>query len=285
MKMRREKISVVLCFLLAICLAACENATQINRSNDSQDIEEPAKDIHVPYSKENAKHDFKGTDGNNGVSDNQALPNKIENQQPASNTDSKPDNEQSKKLDYNPKREHITLPLIIQNPSDDDILSLYYQAARIEEMFENTYFSFDYDSSLDIGNNTYYKVVDDTYRSIADLAGLLKTIFSDYMTGILINNGRYYEADGELYTLWADKGGKIDVGESTYEIIKESAAKIIFRITTETFNNFWEKGSPLPEVIGYKTHDMILEYLDGEWLFTQFYIFGYYDSFDEFLVP
>ena len=261
--MMQNKMIITLLFycLLTLCLASCIITPQNNMgTNDSGD-----------GNKETADH--------NNCNGEESTAETNDNQKTVSNVDSQPYDNHSKKLDYNHKWEPFALPLTKPDPSENDILDRYYQASYIEEMFESTYLNFTDDSSVDIDGDRYFKVIDDRYGSIADLERFLKTVFSDDMAKILINNGRYYEADGELYTLCADRGGNITVGESTYEIIRESATKIIFHITTETL----DAESQLFEVIGYKTHDMILEYLNEEWLFTQFYNFGYYDSFDEFV--
>ena len=251
--------------MLVVCLAACNNLPQGNRANDNLDS---SNEEHIDP--DNAHGEQPAVETNNTLDT-------------LSTMDNQTDNEYSNELKYNPKLQHITLPLTTPTPSDEEVLALYYHADQIAEMFENTYFNFSDDSSIDIDGVTYYKVIDDTYHSIADLEVALKTIFSDSMKKILINNGRYYESDGELYTLCADKGGNINNGASTYEIIKEPASKIVFLISTETIDFHWEEDPPYMETIGYKTHDMILEYLDGKWLFTQFYMFGYYDSFNEFI--
>jgi predicted small secreted protein len=260
--MPKKRMLILICYLLAVFLIGCADTQQGSRDIDSNGSKNEDTD-----NSSKTYEDYSIVETNN-------------NQNIDPNVGNQTDIEFSNKLEYNPRQQHITLPMTNPNPDDDDILALYYQADQIAEMFENTYFNFTNDSYIEIDTNKYYKVIDDTYSSIAALESTLKTVFSEDMIKIILNNGRYHEADGELYTLCADRGGNIYIGESTYNIIRESASKINFRITAEIISNPWEEDI---EIVDYDTHNMVLENLDGKWLFTQFYIFGYYDSFDEFV--
>jgi hypothetical protein len=253
--------------MLALCIAGCDSAPndcydKENQDNSNNGLQEHAKDSNSISNKENIHENF--STGN----DEQYMPKAND------------DNKQNNKLDYSQKPDNIDLPFTNQNPSDDEILALYFQANLIEEMFENTYFNTD-NSYIDLGGFRYYKVIDDRYKSIADLERTLKTIFCDDIAEILIGNGQYHEFESELYTIAADKGGNISVGDSVYEIIKDDTIKIVLRFTTEILDPGEDFSYSI--ISGYRTHEMILEYLDGKWLFTQFYIIGYYDSFDEFI--
>ena len=112
------------------------------------------------------------------------------------------------------------------------------------------------------------KVNHPTIKTYNDLKNHLYNLFSNEIADGLLSSGRYFDKDGELYAIAADRGTDISKGGESYEIIRESDKKIIYRITVELLSN-----EDFVTVIDYEAHDMIYEYIAGKWVFTRFELF------------
>ncbi len=119
--------------------------------------------------------------------------------------------------------------------------------------------------------NSYAKVNDDNFKTLADLENYLHMLFTDSIVNDLLHpkNGteRYCNIDGDLYAIPADRGTNITKGEEKYEIISSNADTITFRVTVEILGE-WD-GNKQP-ITGYETHDFTYEKIGDKWVFTTF---------------
>ena len=119
--------------------------------------------------------------------------------------------------------------------------------------------------SIIFDENGAARVEHPTIKTYNDLKEYLYSLFSNEIADDLLSKGRYFDKDGELYCISAARGTDTSKGKETYEIIRENEKKIIYRVTVED-----RSPEDYVTVIGYTTHDMIYEYIGGNWVFSKF---------------
>ena len=115
-----------------------------------------------------------------------------------------------------------------------------------------------------IDDRHYYRVNHPYINTMADLRAHLESLFSTDIVNELLDTFLYCEIDGVLYDMPASRGTDIFKGEETLEIIYKNESQYTVSVTVENL------GEDLTTVVGYSTHDMIYEMVDGLWVFTSF---------------
>lgn len=109
-----------------------------------------------------------------------------------------------------------------------------------------------------------FRVHHPTISTQDDLRNHLLGLFSrEFAERMLPVPGPFFDRDGVLYGVSMDRGTDPGRGNETHEIIRVSDTKIIYRLTVEVL-------ADLMTVTDYAVYDMIYEYIDGRWVFTQF---------------
>ncbi|MCL2033557.1 MAG: hypothetical protein FWG94_02370 [Oscillospiraceae bacterium] len=153
-------------------------------------------------------------------------------------------------------------------PPDDGEVAAAYQSA-LEVMFWFTFDGMPYGSEgyQEIDAMRYDKVTHPEIQTMTALREHLENIFIVSFVDDLLADGKFRDIDGSLYVMGAARGANIFKGDETYEIIRESDTKIIYRVTVEDLH-LPETGDPI--VIDYTTHDMVYESIGGKWVFSHF---------------
>ncbi|MCL2057282.1 MAG: hypothetical protein FWH02_08720 [Oscillospiraceae bacterium] len=148
-------------------------------------------------------------------------------------------------------------------PDDAEIEAAYHSA--MEVMYWITFDAMPYgEGTQDIDGMTYQIIGHPTIKTMADLKSYLESLFAASIADDKLEGGLFRDIDGSLYKMGAARGGNIFKGDEEYEIIRESEARIIFRVTVEDLDD------PGGDVIGHTIHDMIYEQIDGRWVFGSF---------------
>ncbi len=124
----------------------------------------------------------------------------------------------------------------------------------------------------EINGMMYHKVKSDTIKTYADLENYLYTLFTEEIVAVLLNHGgdyqRYRDIDGVLHASVADRGTDIFKGEETIAVTQESDVKFTCTVSVELLGEEEDF-----VVTGYEIHEYSYELIDGQWVFTNFYLF------------
>ena len=125
----------------------------------------------------------------------------------------------------------------------------------------------DLDDSKQYNGFDYYRVTHDTIKTYAQLVDYLNTLFTDRVVSNLLNENQnlYVDIGGALYTLNASRGVDNTKGNETHEIIREGDTKIVYRVKIEVVD------VDTRSIEGHEVHNFNYEYIDGKWLFSNFY--------------
>lgn len=153
-------------------------------------------------------------------------------------------------------------------PDDAKVKADYERAVEAYEWFDLTTMEIDYADSKDYNNVKYNRVKHPTIKTLGDLESYLKTIFSKEISERLIQGSgqpkHYADIDGALYAVDSQRGADITKGQETYEIVRESDKKIIFKVNVEVVD------PQTQSVTGNEVHNFTYELVDGKWVFTEF---------------
>lgn len=155
-----------------------------------------------------------------------------------------------------------------QPPTDAEIEAIYQRAVEVFGWFDMTTIPYDWDDQMEDANGwVFVRVAYDGISSLADLEAYLHAIFTPNVVSEMFDivPGRFRDFDGVLYVLGGDRGGMMDRGDTTHEIIRESDQRIIYRVTVEILD--WET---LETVVDTVTYDFVLTLVNGKWLFSNF---------------
>jgi hypothetical protein len=155
-------------------------------------------------------------------------------------------------------------------PDKTDVDLAYQNAVEAYGWFDMTSMPLDYSVSRDYNNITYYKVDHESIKTYGDLARYLKSLFADTIVNQLLGqsevNNRYTDIDGQLYAIPADRGADITKGDETHQVIFEGDERIIYRVEVDLIDP--ETGN----IIDKEVHDFSYEPMNGDWVFTNFYL-------------
>jgi hypothetical protein len=156
-------------------------------------------------------------------------------------------------------------------PNDDEMATIFEEAYTVYQWFDLEALTVKTDSE---GNVIFYTVDDNPYcekvddaaiSSMNELKAAVRQYFSTDLAESMINSGRYFESDGILYAIAADRGSDITRGDVLSKVVTDrSDTSVTYTITVETVDP--ETGEPT----GSENIDYLYEYIDGEWLFTTF---------------
>jgi hypothetical protein len=163
-------------------------------------------------------------------------------------------------------------------PGINEVAEAYQKATEAFYWFEVTTMpvaSFDRsDSSTykEIDGMLYHRVTSATIKTYADLENYLYTLFTQEIVAELLDHGgdyqRYRDIDGALHAILADRGTDIFKGEETLAVTQESDVKFTCTVSVELLSEAGDFA-----VTGYEVHEYSYELIDGQWVFTNFYLF------------
>lgn len=155
----------------------------------------------------------------------------------------------------------------INAPDDAQIREAYKKAEEAFGWFDLSTMKCDLDDSKQYNGFDYYRVTHDTIKTYAQLVDYLNTLFTDRVVSNLLNENQnlYVDIGGALYTLNASRGVDNTKGNETHEIIREGDTKIVYRVKIEVVD------VDTRSIEGYEVHNFNYEYIDGKWLFSNFY--------------
>jgi len=146
--------------------------------------------------------------------------------------------------------------------SDEIIEHLYLRAWTLYSWFALTTIPYiDFEDSAPSDDWWGSRVTHETFTTMGTLQSALEALFAPDIVDELLALDRFREYDGILYTIAADRGTRIDLGEETHEIIRVSTNEIIYRVTVE--------------VLGYddvEVSDFHLVYTYNNWIFNNFHL-------------
>ncbi|OEF95689.1 hypothetical protein [Desulfuribacillus alkaliarsenatis] len=150
--------------------------------------------------------------------------------------------------------------------SIDEVQEAYYKAVEAYGWFDMT--TMPVDSTMkEIDGMIYNRVDHSSIKTYADLEEYLHSLFASDIVDRLLDPSfkRYRDIDGELYGILADRGSDIFKGDETLEIEKENDTKFVCIVEVELLDEDFK-------VTDYEAHEFAYELVDGQWVFTNFYM-------------
>ena len=116
-------------------------------------------------------------------------------------------------------------------PADEAILAAYEKAEEAWGWFEIAPMPLDRDDQRTVGEQVYCRVDYPGIKTLADLRGYLKSLFSDGLVEELlpVDGTQYVELDGALYTIDGGRGADITKGEETVQVLRDSVRRPVHR--------------------------------------------------------
>jgi len=150
--------------------------------------------------------------------------------------------------------------------TDAEIGALYNKAANAFGWFDMETMPLDTTyEEVDENGMVYWRVDFEGIYTLADLEVHLSSIFAPEIASELLAGGLYREFEGVLYAIGAGRGGMLDRGGETHEIIRESDQRIIYRVTVDVLDL-----ETLEEVVDTVVYDFALNLVGEKWLFGNF---------------
>lgn len=163
----------------------------------------------------------------------------------------------------------------------EDVLAAYDEAAQLYDWFDLAPMPLDESDSVREGENTYFRVLDETITSTKELRSRLERVFTSKLAEEIFNKvpDQYRDFDGKLYAI---PGGR---GTNIYLLDKTVQAERISEDRWEVTLTFWadyEDARMVPEpetgvsasyptaVAGYSTTCIYYERTSEGWRFTSF---------------
>lgn len=150
-----------------------------------------------------------------------------------------------------------------------EFADIYEMALEAYSWFDLSTMPIDSSDSKEADGMVYYKVKHGTIKTYADLEAHLRSLFAgDIVDGFWEQAGDLYrDFNGVLYAIPADRGTDITKGEHILSFDRVSDEKVKYIIEVELLDE-----DDLETVKGHETHEFYLELIDGEWIFTNFYL-------------
>lgn len=152
----------------------------------------------------------------------------------------------------------------VTEPSVEDVTESYTRAYEAYTWFELT--SMPHESTMkEVDGRVYNKVNHESIKTYDDLENYLYSLFSKEIVEELLDSEfkRYGDIDGELYVVSGDRGTDKYKGEETFEVKQKNDLKFICIVEVELLGEDYS-------VIGYESHEFIYEFIDDQWVFTNF---------------
>lgn len=154
-------------------------------------------------------------------------------------------------------------------PSDEEMKAIFDEAYEVYQWFELEKLEVETDGNsvvmYEIGDNLCGKVTDNRVSSFEELSDIAHSYFSDDICHTLLTDGLYFEEDGVLYQILADRGGDITRGEILSEGVTERTDDAItYTVTVETYDPATDS------VTGSEDIHFIYENIGDQWVFSQF---------------
>jgi len=137
--------------------------------------------------------------------------------------------------------------------------------------------------TMDVGEHqyNYFLVTDERYPTFQSFINDLRNHFSEEFVQHLLSNEDYIEHDGLFYTAHGARGADIGFHDVNYEIISQSADKIIFRATVRYKDSaLFELTEEEWDAINWDEMEFVIkeilytyEKINDNWVFTEFRLF------------
>ena len=162
-------------------------------------------------------------------------------------------------------------------PTDDEILAEYAKAKEASWWFVMGTAPIEWSDQVEADGYIYHRLTGfETYDEYMDyLGGLFSDELIDGWNTLQFTEdsmvSRYIEVDGKAYGIDMARGADIGMGRESCTVIRESPAKYTLRVTVELLDySIPGNMDATGEVIGYEDFDFPYEYVDGDWIFTDF---------------
>ncbi|MGN1012016.1 MAG: hypothetical protein ACI4QO_08035 [Clostridia bacterium] len=154
-------------------------------------------------------------------------------------------------------------------PDDGEMDAVFNEAYEVYQWFELDKLEIESDENgivmYEIEENLCGKVTDSRVSSFEELSEIVHTYFSEDISNRLLTDGLYFEKDGVLYQLLADRGGDITRGEILSQGVTERTDNsVTYTVTVETYD------PSVDAVTGSEEIPFLYENIDGKWVFTRF---------------
>jgi len=156
-------------------------------------------------------------------------------------------------------------------PTDEEVLAEYAKASEAASWFSVCTAPLDYAEMAEVDGMIYHRLRD--FESYDAFKAHLDSLFGDQLLEGWFSEEMpmYVNVDGKVFGMDAARGTDIGKGGESYEILRETKKKYILRVTVELLDySIPEKADAVGAVIGQETHDFLYEYVDEDWVFTEF---------------
>lgn len=155
-------------------------------------------------------------------------------------------------------------------PTDSEIIDAYYKADKVYAWFTRHCLPTNGVRKQEHLYMIYYNVNYPGIRTMADLRRECNKVFTPQMTNNLIATSRTYkEFGGGLYVAAADRGDNILIGETRFEVNRNTANPdycIILKTISEKFSDHTHK-----TLVGYQTLEFSYVHTPDGWRFDTFH--------------
>ena len=163
-------------------------------------------------------------------------------------------------------------------PNEAEIANAYYKALEAYSWFDAESLAYqetesnDDVESVEDNGKVFYKINVTNLETYEDLQKYLRALFSEDIVQRLLNpdhekTALYKDINGQLFGTIYARVTDSSKGKQEYDIIKESETKFIFKVIVHL------RGNDMKETGEVETHEFNYEYINGKWVFTNFYIF------------
>ncbi|WP_202708704.1 DL-endopeptidase inhibitor IseA family protein [Sporosalibacterium faouarense] len=138
-----------------------------------------------------------------------------------------------------------------------DAEAIFQRAQEMLSLFRISSLRHDWNTALKHGDQTYYLVTDEDFKTKDDLNKKLSTIFTGSLYEDLVSLPKYISIDGRLYTYGGEAGSDPALGhvDIVYDHTDSKNLEVYYKVNTyDTENNL------------ISSHDYILKYVDNSWL-------------------
>lgn len=163
----------------------------------------------------------------------------------------------------------------------EDVLAAYDEAARLYDWFDLAPMPLDESDSVREGENTYFRVLDETITSTKELRSRLERVFTSELAEEIFNKApdQYRDFDGKLYAIPGGRGTNIYLLDKTVQAARLSEDR--WEVTLTFWADF-EDSHIVPEpgtgfstsypiaTAGYSTEAIYYERTPEGWRFTSF---------------
>lgn len=153
-------------------------------------------------------------------------------------------------------------------PTDEEVTVAYHNAAKIYDWFDHRTLPTNGLSRKAAGFMIYYNVEYPGIKTMSDLRRTLYTVFTPELSNMLISSSRTYrEFNNVLYVAPAGRGNNIFAGNTTFDITRPAADKILLQAKTEIYDS---ANHATGKIVKYNVKDFNYVKTTDGWRFSTF---------------